>query len=312
MADPNTYRWRGQTLDLRETLAPPGTEGPLAAESLALNDPYSAASSHLYYGGDRDAAEAERTAQMEAALRAQGRGIGIDTRQTGASSADALRFGNELAARAAGRDYVGYGDRRRALGPTLAQQDLARGFAQSDALARSGAAGARGGFAARAAATRAAHGLMAGNAQQQAVASSRLANAERMQAIEALARHGSALRDAEQGLAFGRAGLDAKARAINDAETARREAMGMDVAKLGMQGELARQQERTDFLRQLYGQQARGEQARVAAETRDVNTALGGASAAVSAAGQISQRYGGDTATTPPKKKPYDPYDPGY
>lgn len=281
------YYWRdGTRRDLRWGDPSDG----MNVEGIALTDPNSDASNSLYYGGMANAARDEMTA-----LRDQGRSAYFRDPPIldGALAAQSRAFWNGLAAR---NGLSATGDPN-----SVAQQQLARGYNDANRAILSTAASADGGPATQALANRTAQNAIARNSQLQAIDSQQQMAREQMSSYGQLAGLGGAMRSADQDAAFATASNQMRQRGLNDAELARREAMRQQVGTLGLQGQQSRQDNRTNWLGQYYGQSTLNDAANQRNQERTENAVMGAATGAFQAAGRATEKSpkSGLAAATP-------------
>lgn len=295
---------------VRYNEADPNSPGGVWRQTAALSDPNSDSSNALYYGGSRGAAEsdASRARQMGQGAYERGqnwvdmtpanqsRGL-LGSQGGGVTKVRDPRFG-ALGARLTtdargamtgrGSGLIGQLNALAAGDPnSQAQQQLQRGYDAANANLRSVAASTRGGPIASALAARTAQNQIAGNAGNMAVQSDLLMQQERMGAFGNLSALGGTLRQQDLEAAFANADLLAEQRRRNDAMQAEYERQRQEVARMGMQGEMNRQDSRARWLRIGYGQaNAEGDAIR-AADKKAVDTALGGAEMMLGGSGKM-------------------------
>ncbi len=273
--DPNTGQVKGQNQGTDFTSeSRPGLAN-------ALGDSESDMSKLYYYGGDRGAANREWGRQT---------GLAYGYRNRGDIAADMSRT-NESAALQGG---LASGLQRYIAGnqASPAQQQLQSGYQAANAGLQSGAVSTRGGLGARALANRTAGNEMAENAGRARVAAGELQVREQNAAMGQLAGTAAAQRQNWQNEAFGQADLAMQSRQLNTNAEMRSQRRALDVAGLGLQGEMARQGARHDILASNVGQENIMGQRNVARSEEDLKATMGGIRDAASGSGQILQRNG--------------------
>ena len=278
----NYYQHNGVRYDLTDP-ANNGSEldsrGPAGIEGLALADGNSDASNSLYFGGSAGAANQQMANQRTAGVHASDRTAPVwDQSQSAQSRGMATGLGNQLQGLAAGDPN------------SLAQQQLHRGYAASNAALTAQAAGTRGGPLAASLARRTAGNQQSLNGQQESVASKELMAQQQMAAYGQMASLGAGLRGADQANAFGQANNELANRAANDAEQARREGLRMSIGGLGMQGTQNRQTDLNNWNAKMAGANIQNQVMADKAATQQTSTVLGAVQGGLSATGSLADQ----------------------
>ena len=292
----NYYTQNGVRYDLNNpnaTALSQDARGPMGIEGAALADPNSTASNNMYYGGSAGAANQQMEDRRTAGVHAYDRAAPQwDSSQYNQSRGMAAGLGGQLQGLAAGDPN------------SLAQQQLHRGYAASNAALTGQAAGTRGGPLATSLARRTAGNQQSLNGQQESVASKELMAQQQMAAYGQLASLGAGMRGTDQSVAFGQTDAEMRNRAANDAEQARQESMRSTIGQLGMTGAQNRQTAQSNWNGLMTGEDLKSTAINQQNGQQMTSTILGATQGGLAAAAKLGESTS-DTTPTPKKKDPF-------